>query len=589
MADSNQQHSAPNNVQLVRASEFFDAKYYKRRNREAIVSGVDPVKHYLSQGALEGRDPSEAFSTSGYLDRYPDVRASGWNPLVHFLRLGQAEGRSANPLVEDRALVRDSELFDELYYRHLRPDLPETTDPVDHYLRHGAGEGADPSEAFSTRAYLRTYPDVVATKLNPLVHYLRHGRTEGRQIAEGKPLSGRFRRLYDARFENLAPIPILRVTGVGPRVTVLTDSVGATSLFGGVGTALILGVQLANRLGATLRLATRNDPPDPTVLLPLQQANGVALLGDVEIVHLPTDGATPLLMGERDVVITTSWWTTRAALDSTLHRDELIYLLQEDERMFYPFGDERLLCSELLDERDLTVVVNTHRLLDHLALSYPHLDSEAISFEPAFPGAANAITAETTAERTDGRRNFFFYSRPENSRNLFWRGGAAIAAAIEEHILDPEIWDFHFVGRATPNLVLPHNTKPHIIEGLDWRSYQALVARMDSALVLMDTPHPSYPPLDLAAAGAAVLTNTHPGKDDLSGLSGNILISSPLVDDLVEGLTRVAALGQDDEARQRNVASDTIARDWSATMSDVVEALHARVGVRMAAGRGHVR
>ena len=78
-------------------------------------------------------------------------------------------------------------------------------------------------------------------------------------------------------------------------------------------------------------------------------------------------------------------------------------------------------------------------------------------------------------------------------------------------------------------------------EGLDWRDYQDLVSTMDAALVLMDTPHPSYPPYDLAAAGAAVLTNPHGGKDDLSDLSANILIAPSTLDGLVDGLAAVAA------------------------------------------------
>ena len=43
-----------------------------------------------------------------------------------------------------------------------------------------------------------------------------------------------------------------------------------------------------------------------------------------------------------EIVMTTSWWTTRATLGSTLPREQVLYLLQEDERMFYPAGDEQL-------------------------------------------------------------------------------------------------------------------------------------------------------------------------------------------------------------------------------------------------------
>ena len=143
-------------------------------------------------------------------------------------------------------------------------------------------------------------------------------------------------------------------------------------------------------------------------------------------------------------------------------------------------------------------------------------------------------------------------------------------------MLDPEVWDFHFVGRATPELTLPGEVAPQVHEGLPWAEYQDLVSRMDAALVLMDTPHPSYPPYDLAAAGAAVLTNTHGSKTDLSDISANILTAPSSLDGLAEGLARLAALGQDDDQRARNRAGDGIVRSWDVALDDVVGSLVAR-------------
>jgi hypothetical protein len=584
MSSQNLTPEQQRDIELIRASEYFDAEYYLAENPRMAESGKDPARHYYLRGAKTGKDPSPAFSTKSYLERYPDVRRAGANPLVHFLKIGRSEGRSPNPLGDDIALVEESGLFDEEYYRHFRPDVPEEMSAIVHYLRHGAKEGFDPSQRFSSSSYLRMYPDVRDTGTNPLLHYLRHGRIEGRHIVEGRPLKGLFDTLYRGRWPDLTPFPVVRVRGLGPRVTVLTDSVGVSSLFGGVGTALILGVQLANAIGGSLRLATRHDPPDPAVLGPLQQANGVALLGDLETADLPNDRSVPLLMGEREILITTSWWTTRAALDSTVRREEIVYLLQEDERMFYPYGDDRLLCAETLAENGFPVVINTRRLLDHLARDYPRLGHEGLSFEPAFPGSRGG---ERPPKPATEKRRFFFYSRPENARNLFWRGGRAISRAIETNVLDPDVWSFHFVGRATPDVSFPRDVRPEILEGLDWRAYQSLVEDMDAALVLMDTPHPSYPPYDLAAAGAAVLTNRHPGKDDLSGISRNILVADPTDDALVDGLAAVAALGQDDEQRRRNRLGDSIARDWAETLAETVDALRAVHAPHVGAG-GHV-
>jgi hypothetical protein len=560
-------------IDLLRDSPLFDEDYYLEHNPDVAARGVDPVKHYLRRGARQGRDPSADFSSTGYLRNNRDVMGSDVNPLVHYLRHGRREGRTANPFAAATALIRESGMFDEDYYRFYHPELPDDEDAIVHYLRVGASLGLDPSEKFSTRVYLHQNPDVAQTESNPLVHYLQFGRAEGRLVYRSRMRRPMFELIYQERWPHLQPLPLVHVPVSQPRVTVLTDSVSAGSFFGGVGTALILGILLANRLGGPLRLVTRSDGPDGRVVSELEKAHGLALAGPLELNHLPLDGSRTLSISPADLVITTSWWTTRAALDSTLRREQVLYLLQEDERMFYPRGDERLLCTETLAEPDLAILVNTQRLLDHLSTPGGEVDlSHATSFEPAFPGAG------PTPRDPGAKRGFFFYSRPENARNLFWRGGLALSRAVEKRILDPDVWDFHFVGRATPEVTLPGDVAPHIHEGLAWADYQALVAQMDAALVLMDTPHPSYPPYDLAGAGAAVLTNTHPGKSDLSDVSANILVADPSLEGLVAGLGRLAALGVDDDQRLRNRREDHIGRDWNASLAEVVESLVSRFG-----------
>jgi hypothetical protein len=558
----------PADVELLRRSELFDEDFYRETYPD--VTG-DPVAHYLRKGWTEGRDPGPVFSTTGYLRSYPDIRKSGSNPLLHFLKYGEAEGRDPNPLAAYAEVVRSSAFFDEDYYRHYFPSLSEDDDAVLHYLLEGADMGLDPGERFSTNLYNQHNPDIAEDQTNPLVHYLLHGRPEGRLAYRSRLRRPMFDTLYAEQWQHLQPLPLVHVPTREPRITVLTDSVSATSLFGGVGTALVLAILLANRTGASLRLVTRTNEPDARVVAEIEKAHGLTLQGPVELGYVPVDGTTALSVGVHDLLVTTSWWTTRAALDSTLPRDQVLYLLQEDERMFYAWGDERLLCSETLAEKDVAVLVNTRRLRDHLAApGEPLAGTDAMSFEPAFPPGP-------TAERSPGeKRNFFFYSRPQNARNLFWRGGLALSRAVEKKVLDPDVWDFHFVGRLTPEMSLPGEVVPQVHEGLSWVDYQALVARMDAALSLMDTPHPSYPPYDLAAAGAAVLTNTHPGKTDLSDLSANILVSEPGVDDLLEGLGRLVELGQDDEQRRRNREADTICRDWNESLGEVVEAVASR-------------
>ncbi len=238
--------------------------------------------------------------------------------------------------------------------------------------------------------------------------------------------------------------------------------------------------------------------------------NGIIFGGVVETAFAPLDGSRDLPVVEDEAFLTTSWWTTRATLGS-VPRARVVALVQEDERMFYAQGDERLRCAETLGEPDLPVVVNTELLFRHLTTGrepFQNLGRNGLWFEPAFPGTARPA-------RRNGRRRLFFYARPNNLRNLFWRGLEVLDAALAEGLFPADRWEMHWVGRDVPEVALPCGVVPTRITGMTWGNYQSFIASMDAGLVLMDTPHPSYPPIDLAAAGAAVLTNTHPGKSRL--------------------------------------------------------------------------
>jgi len=96
-------------IELIKASELFDAKWYGNRYPDVTLLSMDPVKHYVKIGFLLHRDPGPNFSTLGYLQAYPDVEKSGLNPLFHYVKMGKSEGRLApmsRSAWEDRGFAR---------------------------------------------------------------------------------------------------------------------------------------------------------------------------------------------------------------------------------------------------------------------------------------------------------------------------------------------------------------------------------------------------------------------------------------------------------------------------------------------------
>jgi GT2 family glycosyltransferase len=109
------------------------------------------------------------FDPAWYLGQNPDVAAADTDPFEHYLKWGEGEGRNPNSI------------FDSTWYLARNPDVAGSGgSSLEHYCEWGVREDRDPSPLFSTNWYLAQNPDVTAAGVNPLAHYLEHGAREGR-------------------------------------------------------------------------------------------------------------------------------------------------------------------------------------------------------------------------------------------------------------------------------------------------------------------------------------------------------------------------------------------------------------------------
>lgn len=374
--------------------------------------------------------------------------------------------------------------------------------------------------------------------------------------------------MINARFGNSAPLSVFTVPRTGrPRISIVTDSINKGSLFGGVGTSMILAALLVQQRGARLRVVTRTEPAQTANLHSVLSLYGLAIDDEVEFafahVHAP-QAAVNVFPDE--LFITTSWWTTESTL-AAIAPSRILYVLQEDERMFYPAGDDQLRCMRTLAHDGVHVVVNTQGLLEHLIASgLPHLARRARSFEPAFPPAVYRPQPRVEGQR----RRLMFYARPNHLRNLFYFGLEVIDQAVAQGVIDTGAWEILFVGAHIPSVALCDGSTPMCHEHLSWTDYAALAGTIDVAFSLMYTPHPSYPPLDLAASGAVVVSNRHGNKQDLSQFCENILLADLNLPSMLATLRQALALACDDNERRRRFEARRMPTDWTTTLTPVV-------------------
>jgi len=119
------------------------------------------------------------------------------------------------------------------------------------------------------------------------------------------------------------------------------------------------------------------------------------------------------------------------------------------------------------------------------------------------------------------------------------------------------------VGQDHPDIDLGNGRTLHSIGKLDLSSYSRLLRASAIGISLMISPHPSYPPLEMAYLGLLVLTNTFAGKD-LATWHTNIRgLSAPSPENLASNLGELCdrfaadpAVGDRGEALRTDFLSD---------------------------------
>ena len=73
-------------IRMIKQCSLFDADWYLEKYPDVKASGMDPVKHFLTYGLVDQRDPGPEFSTEWYIKANPSILAEGVNPLIHYLQ-----------------------------------------------------------------------------------------------------------------------------------------------------------------------------------------------------------------------------------------------------------------------------------------------------------------------------------------------------------------------------------------------------------------------------------------------------------------------------------------------------------------------
>lgn len=372
-----------------------------------------------------------------------------------------------------------------------------------------------------------------------------------------------------------------------PQINVVLPSSSIKATSGGPNTIYTLIAELLRNY-IPIRLLSITAPPDEdsSHIQKHIARIGKLLHGEEEalsILNVCTN-TEPVVLGVNDIFIATAWWTAQAIREviPKFATQKFIYIIQDFEPNLHAPSSNFVLALETYS-MDILPIFNTSLLRDHFLKErigiFENWDASKppLCFEPAVDRKSFYPEQKSTTDK----KKLLFYARPDAPRNLLELGVAALVRCIEQKGCNPDEWEFYAVSSGTgvacrTVLLNPPST---LLEFLPLPTYEVWADEMrqtDIVLSLIWSPHPSYPPLEGAACGAWVVTNTCgvKSKERLSAISPQILAGPPTVDGIADALSLAFSYVSEGKETEAGLNfPETWQGAWAHIMPDVLEFL----------------
>lgn len=381
-----------------------------------------------------------------------------------------------------------------------------------------------------------------------------------------------------------------------PHINIIIPSLNLRHMSGGPNTALLLAAYLADK-GEAVRLISCDAAAEgeKAGLYPHMDSLFGREVKRKQITLVDGfDRSKPIAIGAHDLFFATAWWTAQIAkyaMQRTIH-EKFIYLIQDFEPILHPASTFQARAVETYGFPHIPII-NTRLLLDHLVKEgigcYAQSDfvKEALVFEPAIDRTRYFPDSSKQSQLGGPKRHvLLFYARPTVAhRNLFEIGVVALRRAVASGCITKESWEIWAMGEKLRPIALGSDV---VINPLSWLSFDEYAERVRTAdllLSLMFSPHPSYPPLEMAASGKLVVTNSYSvkTKDRLRAISPNILVAEPTAESVAAAL--VNAVGRVNVGLPSYDPTGAIALppNWDHSVREIVPELLQRIHALRAA------
>ena len=360
-------------------------------------------------------------------------------------------------------------------------------------------------------------------------------------------------------FQDMAPIQPQADSSERPRLNLLIPSINVSDAFGGIATAVRIFEQLghiAQGMSSDLRFRIITDARitdeslvDLTKWRCLDAADADPRYQIIQLDDLPM---RTVRFSKGDVLVATWWPTAFRAQKVRAWQEEcfgsptapMIYIIQDFEPGFYALSSRYAYAeSTYMDGANTISIFNTSLLRNYFE-KHGYSFSRTYDFEPRLNTSLRSYLNQSTTKK----RRIVVYGRPSSARNCFEVICAGLRAWAQKSP-HAQSWTIISAGEKHANVPLGHGLEMQSVGKLSLRAYAALLNEAAVGISLMLSPHPSYPPLEMAYAGLLTITNSY-GDKDLSSWHDNVYSISRIVpEELARAIERcVSAFDSDQEA-----------------------------------------
>lgn len=340
------------------------------------------------------------------------------------------------------------------------------------------------------------------------------------------------------------------------RLNLAVPSISPAQAYGGINTCVAFLHELSGHLTARgiaheLRaIVTNDDVPETNVFSALPQGRRFDVPVSAIAVR-PHDSGFDA--GPRDVFFATTWWTAHNLLPllRSCHaafggeKTPLFYFIQDYEPQLYPLSSASLLARDTYANDWPTAGIFNSQLLADYFSAQGHRLSHHFVFEPILSDALKAQLPRLAQAKKE--RKILVYGRPQEARNCFSLVRMALQSFDARY---PRYRNWAILSAGAPHAPIALSGGRQVASAgkLSLAAYADELLSTSVGLSLMASPHPSYPPLEMAHFGLLTVTNNF-GNKDLSRAHENLIsVSRAHPDLLADALADACARIEDNPA-----------------------------------------